>query len=115
MAPRTRRTIEPGLQARRIPGFPGYRICSDGTVWSCLARYGTRPWHRRRRSRSRDGGLTVTLQQNDRCTSHRVAGLVLKVFVGPRPAGHIVGYRDGNKLNCRLDNLQWVPRSGSAK
>jgi hypothetical protein len=37
-----------------------------------------------------------------------VSELILETFVGPRPPGHVVRFKDGDRLNCRLDNLEWV-------
>ena len=36
-----------------------------------------------------------------------VAEAVLKSFVGPAPEGAVVHYKDGDKSNCKLDNLEW--------
>jgi hypothetical protein len=38
-----------------------------------------------------------------------VAEVILETFVGPRPLGHNVRFKDGNRLNCELSNLEWVP------
>ncbi|MFL1432774.1 MULTISPECIES: HNH endonuclease [unclassified Nocardiopsis] len=35
---------------------------------------------------------------------HRV---VLETFVGPRPDGMVCRHLDGDRMNCRLDNLRW--------
>lgn len=35
---------------------------------------------------------------------------VIEAFVGPRPPGMEVLHNDGNKLNCRLDNLRYGTR-----
>ena len=37
-------------------------------------------------------------------TAHR---LVLEAFVGPKPRGHECRHLDGDRANCRLDNLAW--------
>ncbi|MEJ7637258.1 MAG: HNH endonuclease, partial [Singulisphaera sp.] len=38
-----------------------------------------------------------------------VAELVLGSFVGPHPSGHLLRFKDGNRLNCELKNLEWAP------
>jgi hypothetical protein len=37
-----------------------------------------------------------------------VAELILDAFVGPRPPGCVVRFKDSNRLNCELTNLEWV-------
>jgi len=39
-----------------------------------------------------------------------VAELVLETFVGPRPEGHVPGWRNGNRGDCRAENLFWTTR-----
>lgn len=39
--------------------------------------------------------------------------LVLEAFVGPRPPGHVLRYKDGDRLNCHLTNLEWAPAPAS--
>ena len=40
-----------------------------------------------------------------------VAELVLESFVGPRPPGHVLRFKDGNRMNCGLVNLEWAPQT----
>jgi hypothetical protein len=35
--------------------------------------------------------------------------LVLEAFVGPCPPGHETKFKDGDRTNCTLENLAWVP------
>lgn len=37
-----------------------------------------------------------------------VAKLVLEAFVGKKEKGMYIRYKDGNRLNCNLDNLEYV-------
>jgi HNH endonuclease len=56
------------------------------------------------------GDKVVSLHdQQGRPQTRLVAELVLEAFVGPRPANHIVRFKDGNRLNCDLANLEWAP------
>jgi hypothetical protein len=37
-----------------------------------------------------------------------IAELVLEAFRGPCPPGHALRFKDGNRLNCELTNLEWA-------
>ena len=54
-----------------------------------------------------DKVITITDEQG-RQQTRLVAELVLESFVGPRPSGHILQFKDGNRLNCDLRNLEWA-------
>jgi hypothetical protein len=56
-----------------------------------------------------NGDRVVTLRDEYGHTQTRlVAELVLEAFAGSQPPGNVVGFKDGNRLNCRRDNLEWV-------
>ena len=96
----------PSVEFRSIPGFPFYRVGSDGTVESCNRSRG-RQW-RPLRPRPRDGYLLVALYDPDgRRTDRSVHHLVLEAFVGPAPDGTEACHLDHNPANNRLDNLCW--------
>jgi len=55
------------------------------------------------------GDKVITLHdEQGRPHTRLVAELVLESFSGPRPPGHVVRFKDGNRLNCELSNLEWV-------
>ncbi len=57
-----------------------------------------------------NGDRVVTLyDEQGQPQTRLVAELVLEAFSGPRPAGHVVQFKDGNRLNCQLENLEWAP------
>jgi hypothetical protein len=57
-----------------------------------------------------NGDKVVTLTDDlGRTQTRLVAELVLESFVGPRPPGHVLRFKDGNRLNCELSNLEWAP------
>ena len=57
-----------------------------------------------------NGDKVVTLADDQgRQQTSLVAELVLESFVGPRPPGHVPNFKDGDRLNCGLKNLEWVP------
>lgn len=107
------------VQYRDIPGFPGYRVGDDGSVWSCyvIKRIGQRrvvsdrwkkltPTIHRGRSEGR-AYLYLNLHRDGKQTTFKVHQLVLLVFVGPRPVGFECRHLDGNPRNNYLSNLQW--------
>jgi hypothetical protein len=56
-----------------------------------------------------NGDRVITLfDEHGRPQTRPVAELVLEALEGPRPPGHVVRFKDGDRLNCRLDNLEWA-------
>jgi len=57
-----------------------------------------------------NGDRLVTVHdESGRPHTRPVAELVLESFVGPRPPGHVLRFKDGDRLNCALGNLEWAP------
>lgn len=107
------------VEYREIPGYPGYRIGTDATVWT-------------RKQRGRWGKMLdewrpIKVQVNPttgylfvaisgaagRPGKPYVHGLLLEAFIGPRPPGAHGCHNDGDKLNNTLGNLRWDTRSGN--
>jgi hypothetical protein len=97
-----------------VPGFPGYRVGDDGSVWTCLRRRGRgesrvpgAEWKRMTPGRGRlrpRAGLRVKLHGK----FHLVPRLVLMAFVGPCPDGmECCHFPDRDTSNNRLSNLRW--------
>jgi hypothetical protein len=109
--------MEAGIEYREIAGFPGYRVGSDGSVWSCWAsrRGQTDKWHRLRPRRSaarrppRKGKyLSVALwRTGEKQKNMLIHLLVLNAFLGPAPAGMEASHEDGDPANNALGNLRW--------
>ena len=60
-----------------------------------------------------NGDKVITLyDEQGRPHTRPVAEFVLETFVGPRPPGHVVHFKDGDHLNCELSNLEWGPAEG---
>ena len=99
-------TLQPQVEYREIAGFPGYRVGSDGSVWSSL---GKRGWRRLRpypvggRHRKKLQHLGLSLRGEWRYV-HR---LVLEAFVGPCPDGMECCHEDGDTQNNSVANLRW--------
>ena len=95
---------------RAIAGFPGYRIGSDGSVWSCRTKHGEfkESWHRVQCSRRRKQRyLTACFREGGKNHVRYVHRLVLEAFVGPCPEGLECRHRNGNPSDNRLENLCW--------
>ena len=57
-----------------------------------------------------EGNKIISLYHDQgRPQTRLLAELVLEALVGPRPPGHVVRFKDGNRLNCERTNLEWVP------
>lgn len=110
---------------RAVPGYQGYQVGNDGSVWTCWvktspnvggrcvgARYvqGTE-WRQLAFALNRTGYPRVYLTCDGVIRGLLVHILVLEAFVGPRPEGHEGCHNNGIKHDCRLENLRWdTPR-----
>lgn len=104
-------TADSTIEYRLVPGFPNYRVGSDGTIWSKSKKMGGkgRNWTQMKAALSKAGYPMVTLPGNSRRYVHR---LVLEAFVGPSPKGaQARHFPDRDKTNNRIENLQWGTRS----
>lgn len=108
------------VEYRELPGYPGYRVGSDGSVWSCLARKGSyayRPigaWRELTQFNKKPASNTNRRYRivSVRNRMHFVHRLVLEAFVGPCPPGFECRHLDGDPSNNCLDNLAWgTPKS----
>src|SRR5271166_1685861 len=108
-------------ELRDIVGHPGYKVCNDGTVWSCWKLQGagrgrkcchimSSSWKQLKGNPNGKGHLQYTLR------GYRYFGhtLVLLTFVGPCPEGYECRHLDGNPANNRLRNLAWGTRLENA-
>lgn len=110
-----RAVAETVLEFREVPGYPGYRVGNDGSVWSrhaprfvggkLVAGLGDQ-WHRLELNPVASGHLHVMLYPNrDTKLVHR---LVLEAFAGPAPAGAFgCHYPDPDPCNNHIANLRW--------
>ncbi len=57
-----------------------------------------------------DGDRVVTLyDEKGKPRTRLVAEVVLESFSGFRPSGYVIRFKDSDRLNCSLENLEWVP------
>lgn len=104
-------TPEP-VEYRDVPGYVGYRVGSDGSVWTRRTK-GRVPglsdtWRRMKTPNSSSGYRVIGFRSGAKNLDLRyVHRLVLEVFVGPCPDGREACHADGDKENNRLSNLRW--------
>jgi hypothetical protein len=102
-----------------IPNFPGYRVGSDGSTWSCWKR-GPKPiitdqWRILKQAINTTTGCRfVTLARDRVHYNFLVHCLVLEAFVGPRPNGmQGCHFPNQNYSDNRLENLRWDTPAGN--
>lgn len=95
---------------RPITGWEGlYEVSHRGRVRSVGKGKGRRPPGRVLCQRyNRDGYLRVRLTRNRQEWNPYVHALVLAAFVGPRPIGHDIDHKNGDRGDNRLENLEYV-------
>jgi len=98
-----------------VPGYEGlYEASSFGRVrrppdWVPLGGGFGKPGRILSKSVHAKGYFYVnTRSRRGKKSSVTVHSLVAGAFLGPRPEGMVVNHRDGNKLNNKPSNLEWV-------
>jgi len=99
------------VEYRPIPGFPGYKAGSDGTIWSQYRKgpggFGDE-WHELKPSIRPDNKYSRVCLVRDGHPFYRyVHCLVLLSFVGPPPVKHQSRHKNGNRNDNRLANLHY--------
>ena len=92
---------------------PNHRISDTGEVRSIDRTVQTTTGERFYRGRvmaARVAGRRVIVQLSTGVHA-RVEDAVMEAFGPPRPAGHVLGYRDNNPGNVAASNLVWKPGS----
>jgi len=99
-----------------IQGFKGvYKISDSGEVWSCdrmctdsLGRKRYRKGQKLNPDVAPNGYYRVTLANKGKKKQKYLHRLLAEYFI-PNPLNlPQVNHKDGNKLNCDLNNLEWV-------
>ena len=108
----------PQLECRSVDGFPGYRVGSDGTVWTCKnGRRGyLETWRQLKLNVTVRGGYQeVTLSRNSPASIRRIRvhRLVLETFVGSAPDGYDGCHNNGDRADNHIANLRWDTRKGN--
>jgi hypothetical protein len=97
---------------RAIPNFEGYYEASSlGNIRNIAARRRTSVGHiLKSHVNPCVGRRAVRLKVNGKGKTYSVHGLVAEAFLGPRPKGLDVNHIDGNALNNRASNLEYLTR-----
>src|ERR1039458_78239 len=97
---------------REIPGFPGYRIGTDASVWSAWSTRGVigNTW-KPRKVQIRRGYCEIVLARDGAPFHCFVHALLLVTFTGPRPEGMEALHGNDIGTDNRLDNLRWGTRT----
>jgi HNH endonuclease len=96
---------------KKIPGFDGYEITSDGKLYCVDKRK-----YRKIPKPNKLGYSRYTITDGQGKSHHvGVHSLILMAFVGPRPKGFHAAHLDGNPRNNTLKNLKWAsPKENSS-
>lgn len=113
-------TTDSIVEYREIPGFPGYRVGDDSSVWTQWMRryrkgfgrgveYVIVPdaWFPMKPTRMPSGYYSIQIRSNGKPCHQLIHRLVLIAFVGAQPVGQECRHLDGNQSNNRLFNLCW--------
>jgi hypothetical protein len=104
---------------RDIEGFPGYRIGSNGLLWSCLkvansadgpgfkSIMGTEWIWKKPSFNSKLKYLVTSILRGGITRNCRIHKIVIEAFVGPCPPGKECLHRDDDGTNNRLSNLRY--------
>ncbi len=108
-----------------IPGYEGiYQASNYGNIRTVEGkttysiRHGKRRWKSRMlkgRGDNKTTGKRVSLWKNKKHKDWLVARLVAITFLGEPEEGMTVNHIDGNRMNNRIENLEWLTRADNIK
>jgi hypothetical protein len=104
------------LRDYRDTPWGGYKVSYDGRLASDKrAGYRGYPdgWYERKVSLTDQGERTVSLSDGPNRTTCSLGSLILEAWGFPRPHDESIAvFKDGDRSNVRLDNLEWATRQG---
>lgn len=95
------------IRYREIPGYPGYFVGHNGTVWSTRMNRWSQLSTYRRPYGAKYMVVCLRAERNGVVSCKYVHRLVLEAFVGRCPQGMEALHRDCNTANNHLSNLRW--------
>jgi len=115
-------TTQTEVKYRDVPGYLGYRVGDDGSVWSRRVRRSKcdkmgDTWNRLL-GNPRKSGINyplVTLVRDKIPKLIPIHRIVLLAFSGECPEGHECRHLDSNPANNHLSNLAWGTRAENAR
>ncbi len=107
------------VEYRPVPGFPDYRVGSDGSVWSRKnGSWGVSQTWKRIYGSTANGYTYIRFRReyNDRFKrGKKLHRILLEIFVGPCPPGMEGCHNDGNSMNNEVSNLRWDTHANNVK
>jgi hypothetical protein len=102
-------------QTKDIKGFPGYRIDSEGRIWSCWSMKGnngkthimSNQWKERSPSQNNFGYWGLQLFKNGKYYHKYIHRLLAESFILKIKNKPLVLHKNGNHLDNSLQNLYW--------
>lgn len=88
-----------------IKGFSNYSISKDGVITNTKTKMIKKPWL------GKVGYYYIDLYANNKSTKVAVHRLLAQEFISNPENKRTVNHIDGNKLNNKLDNLEWATQS----
>jgi hypothetical protein len=101
---------------RDVVGYEGwYEVSNLGRIRNIKRRNGSRVGLILRQNPNGDGYASLGLRKDGLSTTWRVHILVLAAFAGPTPDGYEANHCDGNKMNPRLDNFEYLTHTDNVR
>jgi hypothetical protein len=88
-----------------------YEISNMGRVRSLIKKGNTKQQIRKTGLDVATGYINIMLRKNNKPLTKRVHRLVAEAFVPNLDNKPVVNHKDGNKKNCKADNLEWMTYS----
>lgn len=87
-----------------LRNFPSYNGSSEGRIINVRTQKIQKP------TPDENGYLKVSLYKNNKRYNVKASRVIAETFLGEHP-GMDVRYKDGDRSNIRVDNLEWCTRS----
>lgn len=98
------------VEATKVEGFTNYLVTRDGRVWSETSHKFLKP------SEDANHYLKVSLKNDDGVFKWKTLHILVARAYLPNPNNlPIVNHLNGNKHDCRVENLEWDTYSGNTQ